>query len=86
MNITITRENAICMFLLVPYDPVVAHSFLMSMEQIGRLELCYKRDKPNEPMILSKLKICSDPITYLLYQPVRLSQGKYLFLILTLFP
>lgn len=72
----ISKEQAICMFFCVPYDPAVANDFLFRIERFGRLELCYEVGKPNEPMLLGKQKVISNPVTYQLYTAVNVLKRK----------
>lgn len=62
-----SRERAICQFFSAPYDQALAYHHLSRMNHLEQLEVCYKRGRPDEPLLLPKVTINTDPTTYLLY-------------------
>lgn len=79
----ITREEAICMFFGVGYDPEKAYTTLRYIEKFGVLELCYEKGRPEDPILLATHKINSDPTKYCLYPPVSYFQHIIIALRLT---
>lgn len=65
-----TREYAICIFFGVDYDPPTAYRALRYIEKFGILEVGYVKGRPNEPILLPKHKVNSEPTKYFLYPPV----------------
>lgn len=57
--VTITREQAICMFYHTPYDERRVTELLKLIENIN-VEICYK-DDPCKPFLLYENSIHADP-------------------------
>lgn len=71
--ITITREQAICIFFVKPYSEENVARLVPIIDNMDDLEICYK-DDPTMPILEHVANIRSNPSMHHLYPPRYASQ------------
>lgn len=66
--ITITREQAICIFFEQPYSEENVAKLVPLIDNMDGLEICYE-DDPTMPFLVHVANIRSNPDRYHLYSP-----------------
>ncbi|KAI9020182.1 hypothetical protein CLU79DRAFT_756057 [Phycomyces nitens] len=64
--VTISREQAICMFYSEPYNESNVVKLSKLIENLDDIEICYSVD-PTEPMLLCQTRINQNPLKYQQY-------------------
>ncbi|KAI7900692.1 uncharacterized protein BX663DRAFT_517293 [Cokeromyces recurvatus] len=64
--ITISREQAICMFYCQPYNESNVSKLSKLIDNMDNIEICFA-DDPTEPMLLRQLRINQNPLKFKTY-------------------
>lgn len=65
--ITITREQAICMFFYEEFNEENVARLVPKIDSMEDLEICYLNDDPTEPVLMHIQTIHGDPFKFRLY-------------------
>ncbi|CEP14846.1 hypothetical protein [Parasitella parasitica] len=61
--VTISREQAICMFYCEPYNESNVVKLSKLIDDMNNIEICYS-DDPTEPMLISLKSLYASPFKY----------------------
>ncbi|KAI8973791.1 hypothetical protein BDF20DRAFT_823931 [Mycotypha africana] len=64
--VTITRQQALCMFFIKEYTEENVKKLEKKLEEIEDVEICYI-DDPTEPVLINKVKIIQNPFRFQSY-------------------